>query len=79
MGGAVVCGRAQRLAAVALGPGDRAVSGAGGAFGGAHVGAAAAKLHGHVHREEVRGDIGLVDIYGSCGDHTHGRLWDTTI
>lgn len=79
-GCAAVHGGAQRLAAVTLGPGDRAASRAGGALGGGTgAGAIAAKLQGNIDRKEVRGDVGLVDVYGSGGDHAHSWLWDTAV
>ena len=79
-GGAAVRGGAQRLTAVTLGPGAGAARGAGGTLGaGAGAGAIAAELQGHVDGKEVRGDVGLVDVDGSRGDHAHSWLWDAAV
>lgn len=79
-GRAAVRGRAQRLAALAAATRARADRGAGGAArreaGG---GPSAAQAQRHLHREQLRGDVGPVHVDGGRGHHTDRGLGDSAV
>lgn len=79
-GRAAVGGRAQGLAALAAAPCARADGGArGAARREAGRGPGAAQAQRHLHREQLRGDVGPVHVDGGRGHHADGGLGDCAV